>query len=255
MPAANFARLDQRVAIVTGGASGIGRAIVDALADAGAKLAIVDLREVPSSELPADSISLIADVSDVTSVENAYDAALDHFGRLDIVVNNAGVLDKTAVTKITPEDFHRVLSINVGGVVWGTQAAATRLGAGGCVINMASIAARVALPMDSLYAASKAAVVAFTENAAIELADSGIRINAVCPGFIDTPMNQEAADGGEEDIAKTATPLRRLGQPTEVAALVRFLASDDAAFITGAAYDVDGGTSRGISLGAIEAMT
>lgn len=246
--------LTDQVALVTGGSRGIGRGIVKALAAEGAKVAFVYRGSKPAAE------SLVAEVSqeggvvlplqaDVTKLEEAQRCAEQtekEFGRLDILVNNAGIIHDDLFVRMEPANWDSVLSTNLGGTYNFCRAVAYTLmkQRRGRIINVSSIAADHANPGQSNYAASKGAINAFTRALAVELASRNVTVNAVAPGFIETEMT-EAVRNKAGDLIKKMIPMRRLGQPQDVARLVVFLAGPDSAYITGQVLVVDGGLSLG----------
>jgi 3-oxoacyl-[acyl-carrier protein] reductase len=237
--------LHDQVALITGAASGIGKAIAQALASEGARVIVADLNEQAgqtaarqlASRSPARFVR--CDVADEDSVEAAVGSALEVEGRLDIMVNNAGIITAPAsLIDSQAADWDRHFAINLRGVFFGVKhAARVMLQTGGCIVNIASVAGMGGAPKLGPYGATKAAVIQLTQTAALELARYHIRVNALCPGWTDTPL----LDGLERSKLQRQIPLGRLGQPEEIASLVVYLASDAAAFITGSAIRIDGG--------------
>ena len=248
--------LSNRVALVTGAGRGIGRAIALALAEAGARVCVNDINP-DAARATANAIQAgggrafdyTADVSSKLQVGPMIEAIRDRWDRLDILVNNAGVEPKASVLTLDEWDWDRTLNVNLKGTFLCTQLAGRvmRDQGGGVIVNIASIAGHKSpLPNASAYCASKAGVVGFTRECAREFAAYNIRVNAVCPGVIVTPMTEKSRNDPEimrkwlEDI-----PQRRLGEPEEVAAVVLFLCSDAASYLTGSALIVDGGKVMG----------
>jgi len=246
--------LKDKVAVVTGAASGIGRATALRFAAAGARLVLADLQD--ASELAGETGGLFVrtDVAREEQVGALMEAAVATYGRLDIVINNVGIGLGNELQELPEQEFDRIMGINVKGVLWGIKRAAPRMADGGVIINTSSYAGQFGFPTYGAYAASKHAVVGLSRTAALELAPRGIRVNAVCPGTIDTPMNEGPTAETEILLARHLAPLGRMGLTEEVAALFHFLASDDSAFITGAVIPIDGGMSAGIGLGIIEPL-
>jgi NAD(P)-dependent dehydrogenase (short-subunit alcohol dehydrogenase family) len=234
--------------IVTGGGRGIGRGIVEAFVEAGARVAIADIEgaERAAKEMGGDTVGLTCDVSSGESVANALAIVGESLGGLDVVVNNAGVEAFGPLHELSEDAFDKVVSVNLRGTWLVYKHAVPLMRGGGAIVNVASLAGIVGFPLLGAYAAAKAGVVRMTEVMAVELRDLGVRANAICPGFIDTPMVGRAFDDFE---AATGQPLAdvitakqgRLGTPEEVASLVLFLASDAAAFVNGTAITIDGG--------------
>ena len=252
-------RLDGKSAVVTGGGSGIGRAAAVEFARAGASLVLVGRNEEAlhesarlAREAGADAHVVQADVSLSRDVSRYVDEAVSSLGTIDVLLNNAGIEGLVAPLAEYPEDdFDRIMAINVRGTFLGLRHVLPIMleQGSGSVINMASIAAERGLPGTSAYNASKHAVLGLTRSAASEVAGAGVRVNAISAGVVDTRMLRSLADQfmpGELDAAlgalAGANPTARLGTPEEIAFAIRFLASDAAAFVNGAAWAVDGGT-------------
>lgn len=234
-----------KVALVTGGASGIGAACARAFNAAGAKVVIADLNPDAAgrlaSELGDRAVATQLDVADPASCQAMVDLAAEQFGGLDIAVNNAGISTELApVHDTTVDDWRKVISINLDGVFYCLKAEMAVMKAGASIVNIASIMGAIARTGAAAYVASKHGVVGLTKVAALEGADRNIRVNAIGPGYIETPLLQQATLEALDQIA-ALHPLGRLGKPDEIAAAVLFLASPSASFITGAYYPVDGG--------------
>lgn len=244
--------LSGKSVLVTGGASGLGFATAERFVQEGARVLIADLHESAASEAAArmGAEAVRADVADLGSVEAAVARAVDLFGRLDVIVNNAGIESARALLhECSTENWRRVLDVNLDGVFHGMRAALgqfVRQGDGGCVVNISSIAGIVAVEGLAPYVAAKAGVSNLTRAAALEYGPHGIRVNAVAPTAVYTPLLQRMA-GEAEDAAtvkqgiETLAPLRGQATPDDIAASVAFLSSDDARFITGVVLPVDGG--------------
>jgi len=252
-------RFAGKVVVITGAAGGIGRATAVRFASEGARILAVDL---PNSDLD-ETVAAVrrsggeiatceADVTVASEVDGYVQAALDHFGQIDVFFNNAGIEGWVGSLLDYPEDeFDRVFAVNVKGVFLGLQAVGRIMQAAGrgAIINTASVAGLQATASAAAYGASKSAVVGLTKSAAIALVDDGIRVNAICPGPIETRMMRAMERGVNPDDPEAvhrslsaSTPMRRYGEAEEIAAMVAFLASDDASYITGGIYNVDGGT-------------
>jgi NAD(P)-dependent dehydrogenase (short-subunit alcohol dehydrogenase family) len=240
------ARLSGRRAIVTGAARGIGAEIARTFAAEGAAVAVLDVDAEGADEVAAEigGSAHTVDLRDVGATRAALDAAIRALGGVDLLVNNAGVLRKAALLDITPDDWDDMFAVTTRPVLVATQVAARAMiaaGTGGSVVNMASMAARTGGDGQGHYAAAKAAVVALTRVAALELGSHGIRVNCLCPGYVLTDMG--AATRTPEQVAQwtSRSPLGRLGETADVARTALFLASDDAAYLTGQAVNVTGG--------------
>ena len=247
--------LTGKVAMVTGGARGIGAAISRSLALAGADVLIADLRQqdaqATACRLQQETGRRIeaqaADVTRVQDMQATAQAAVERLGGLDLLVNNAGWDRLMPFLKSTPELWERIIAINYCGVLNSCYAVLPQMKARGrgAIVNISSDSARVGSLGEAVYSGAKAAVVAFSKTLAREHARDGIRVNVVCPGLVDTPLLEEIRHeefGGKILGAVTgAIPLKRLGQPAEIAPVVAFLASDDAAYITGQVISVNGG--------------
>jgi 3alpha(or 20beta)-hydroxysteroid dehydrogenase len=233
--------LTGKVAVVTGGASGIGRAIAGRFREAGADVLVVDRRP------PADGGDFFrADVAHEAEVAAMLDAARRRCGRVDILVNNAGIQPLgVGLDGVSGPLFDRTFAVNVQGVAFGLKHAGRVLVDGGRVINLASFVGTLAAPGAAVYGPSKAAVIQLTRLGAIELAPRRITVNAVSPGTIRTPAVTAIPGNPEIPFIERRTPLGRLGEPEEVAALCHFLAADEAAYITGQNIGIDGGLTAG----------
>jgi 3-oxoacyl-[acyl-carrier protein] reductase len=253
-----MSKLQDQVALVTGGSRGIGRAIVKALAAEGAKVAFVyrgnqaaaDSLVQEVAQAGGTALALQADVADPKAGETCAERVQADWGRLDILVNNAGVIKDDLFVRMEPEAWQTVLQTNLGGVYHFCRAVAYTLmrQRRGRIINISSVAAEHVNPGQCNYAASKGAINSFTKALAVELASRNVTVNAVAPGFIETDMS-EAVRNKAGDIIKKLIPMRRLGKPEDVARVVVFLASEDAAYITGQVLTVDGGLSLGAVAG------
>jgi meso-butanediol dehydrogenase / (S,S)-butanediol dehydrogenase / diacetyl reductase len=242
--------LDGKRVLITGGAGGIGRATVARFLEEGAQVAILDADEAAcrrlEHDLPALDGYVVCDVRDPEDVAQAFAELDELFGGPDVLINNAGISVRHAFLDITVEDWRRVIDVNLTGQFLLAQAAVRRMLAsgGGAIVNMASTNGLTGYPYYADYNASKAGVVELTRSMALELAPT-IRVNAVCPGFILTPMQAAEYTPEMQACFSSKVPLGRLGQPEDVAALLAFLASDDAAFITGQLFVIDGGETAG----------
>lgn len=260
---ANSFALDGRVAVITGAASGIGREIARTLAEAGARTVLADINDAGLRDTAAyvaecggTARTVTTDVSRREEMEELASRAAARHGRIDAWVNCAGTILSRPILEVTPEDMDRLLSINLGGVYWGSAAAARIMkeAGAGSIINISSSGGESAVPGISLYSMSKAAVNMFTRSAAVEFGAHGIRVNAIAPGWIDTPMGTHAfrhADGTidakkrEEGLAarRKVSPLGIVGEPRDIALAALYLASDASKFMTGQIMRPNGGVS------------
>jgi NAD(P)-dependent dehydrogenase (short-subunit alcohol dehydrogenase family) len=250
-------RLDGKVAVVTGAAGVIGSATLRLLAERGARVVAIDRNEqdlqAATRDLPA-SAEVLAITADVTSEDEVADyvrAAIEKFGTIDVFYNNAGIEgDIAPITQYSLAAFRRVLDVNVVGVFLGLKHVLPAMlkQNSGSIINTASIAGLIGSPYIAVYSASKHAVIGLTKSAALECSATGVRVNCVCPGLIDSRMLSAIVEGRNPGNAPVPNeriveriPARRLGQAREVASIVAFLASEEASYVSGSAYTVDGG--------------
>jgi len=244
---------EKKVALVTGGGSGIGEAIAKELAKLGAQVVVTDIR-LDAAQRVVDEIvtaggeasAFAGNTADPEDSRKAVDFATSTYGKLNYAVNNAGIGGKQAPAgEVDIDDWNRVIDINLNGVLYGMRyqiPAMLEAGADeSAIVNMASIHGTVAALGNGAYTAAKHGVVGITKNAAAEYGAKGLRINAVGPGYIETPLVKDGLPKEAYDALTAKHPLGRLGQPEEVATVVRFLLSKDASFVTGAYYLIDGG--------------
>lgn len=233
------------VALVTGAASGIGAATVDSLEEAGARVGALDIEEASGRD---GVLPLVADVTDGTSIDAAVQQVVGEFGRLDVLVNVAGIGAAGTIEDNSDDEWRQVFDVNVLGMVRTARAALPHLRRAEhpAVVNVSSVAAIAGLPQRALYSASKGAVLSLTLAMAADLVDEGIRVNCICPGTADTPWVGRLLDAAPDPDAERAAlearqPMGRLGSAQEIAAGILFLAAPTSSFVTGTALEVDGG--------------
>ena len=246
-----------KVAVVTGGAKGIGRGIVERFAREGASVVLVDIDEAGAAEVAAPlgdrALVVRADVTSEADLERAIRAAVERFGRLDVMVNNVGIIQVKSLLDSSPEEWRRILDVNVVSVFLGCKVAARQmieLGNGGVILNAASGAGRRGNKLVSAYSATKAAVINMTQSFALELARHKIRVNCYQPGHIETPLWDDLAVAWKQatgqdreqmiELFRSTVPWGRFGRPDDVAAVCSFLATDDAEYVTGQAVAMNG---------------
>lgn len=244
-------RFAGRAAVVTGAGRGIGRAIAERLAADGAAIAVADRDAAPAEEVAAAivaaggrAIACATDVTDPDAVAALMRRTADAFGGIDILVNNAGILRSTAAERITPEEWHLVVDANLTSTFLCAAAAQPFLVArgGGAICNLASMAGRATSTLGGAhYTTAKAGVLGLTRHLAREWAKHRIRVNAISPGIVDTPMVRASRDAEGLEAVRRSIPFERFADPAELAALIAFLVSDEAAYITGANVDIHGG--------------
>jgi NAD(P)-dependent dehydrogenase (short-subunit alcohol dehydrogenase family) len=237
--------LENTTAIVTGGSTGIGKAIATTYLEHGAEVVIAnrsgDGGRQTAGELGCEFHE--CDVSEPNQVEALVEETAEEFDGLDVMVNNAGIGRQGSITEMSLEDWNDVMQINLSGVMYGTRyAMAHLLESEGSVVNIASIYGLVGAPAATAYATAKGGIVNLTRSVAVDYAQEGVRANSICPGFVETPMTEPAfEDETFYEYVRGQTPLGRVAQPEEIAGLAAFLASDMASYITGVNVPVDGG--------------
>lgn len=246
-------RLEGKVALITGGGTGIGRAIAEAFVAQGARVCVAGRRQQPLDEvvshLPSDrAISVTADVTHASEVRHAVEATVARFGALNILVNNAGVLIAGTADTHTEEEFDRTLATNVKGVWFCVQAALPHLrrAGGGSIINLSSVVGLTGIANRVAYGASKGAVTIMTRCMASDLGREQIRVNCICPGIVETEMVADFIRKAPDPEAARKSrlglhPIGRFGQPSDIASCAVYLASDESSWVTGAAFPIDGG--------------
>lgn len=251
-----MSNLKGKVAVVTGGNSGIGYATAQKLKSSGARVVITGRspEKVKNAGEQLGVKGIVADVSDLSAIDKLVSQVKDEFGKVDVLFVNAGVFQPAPVGQISEEMFDHQIGVNFKGALFTTEKFLPILNDGASIINLSSINAYTGMPNTAVYAASKAALNAYTRTAATELAPRKIRVNSVNPGPVHTPifgktgMAKEQLNGFAETM-QNRVPLKRFGEPEDIANLVNFLASDEASFITGSEYNIDGGTNVNPLLG------
>lgn len=245
----NAKRLEGKVALVTGGARGIGKAICERLAAEGAKLAIVDIMldvaEETAGEFKAKGVEAAAFAADVSKLDSANEtvaAVIKEFGQIDILVNNAGITRDTLMMRMSEQDWDLVIAVNLKGTFNFTKAVCRPMmkARTGKIVNVASVVGRMGNAGQANYSASKAGVIGLTKTTAKEFATRNIQVNAVAPGYIQTDMTGKLSDAATEAFM-TVIPMKRGGTPEDVANVVYFLCSDDSSYVTGQVINIDGG--------------
>ncbi|MET4559529.1 NAD(P)-dependent dehydrogenase (short-subunit alcohol dehydrogenase family) [Lysinibacillus parviboronicapiens] len=239
-------KLQNKVAIITGGASGIGAATAKLFVEEGAKVVLVDLNEEKGSAFEAElkavgaeALFIKANITSEEEVANIYKTTLEAFGKVDVLFNNAGIGRVTPTEELAYTEWRNTVNVDLDGVFLMAQAAIKEMlkANGGTIVNTASMYGWVGSPGSAAYNAAKGGVINLTRSLALEYATRGIRVNALCPGFIDTPIIPEES----KEPLRQMTPMQRLGQADEMAQAVLFMASDDSTFMTGNTLTVDGG--------------
>lgn len=237
--------LDDKIAIITGGSSGIGRATVAEFIAEGATVVLADIDEERGAQVAADlgCAFVPTDVAEYDDVSALVESTVEDHGRLDVIVNNAGIASETSIVEMDLEEWHRVVQVDLDGVMHGMKAALPHLEASdGAIVNTASIYGLVGGKGAASYSAAKGGVVNLTQQVAIDYAETGVRVNSVCPGFVATQMTQDLLESERfYRFLETNTPMNRPAEPEEIAHVIAFLASDKASYMTGANVPVDGG--------------
>lgn len=244
--------LNGKVAIVTGGGSGIGAAITQRLRAAGAEVLVADIQDHSATVAAWGCAFRLTDCSNPDEVGALCEEALARFGKLDIMVNNAGIAQSASLADFDPARSERFWRLHILGVQAGITQAAARMQPGSAIVNISSITAVRGFMAWGEYAATKAGIISLTQTAAVEYSGQGIRVNCIAPGIIDTPLAMNEAPDMVARNASVFSLLGRIGRPEELAAAVHFMVSDDASYVTGQTLLVDGGWSTGTSMKAIQ---
>jgi len=257
-PKEGIVKLENKVAIITGAARGIGRAIAARYVNEGAKVVIADLNEEGAkkvaAELGPNALGLKLTLPDQESIDAAIAATVQQFGSLDILVNNAGIFDLAPIVEITRESYHRVYAVNVEGLLFMMQSGAKQMikqGRGGKIINFASQAGRRGEALVAIYCSTKAAVISLTQSAGLDLIKHRINVNAIAPGVVDNEhwdhvdamfaKYEHLPLGEKKRVVGLSVPFGRMAKPEEIGGLATFLASEDADYIVAQTYNIDGG--------------
>lgn len=248
-------RFDDKVALVTGAASGIGRATAIRLAQEGASVMLADINEEGLQEtqqainnIEGESAIVMLDVSSLKDCQNAVATVISRFGKLDVLCNIAGIFISRRLTDIQEEEWHRMVGINLNSVFFLSQAAMPHLiETKGNIVNMASTAGLVGQVYNAMYCATKGAVVMLSKSMAVEYSKSGVRVNAICPGAVNTPLAESFSlpEDPDMDLFMRLMPLLDAAEAEEIAAAIAYLGSDEARFVTGTAFVIDGGQTAG----------
>ena len=247
--------MDKKVVVITGAAEGIGRASAVKFAEQGASLVLADINEAMLAEtrelVGGDALAIKTDVTDEHACQAMIDAAVERFGRVDVLLNNAGIAGERARTgEMKTEEWNRVIAVNLNGVFFCSRAAlpVMQSGGGGVIVNIASIDGQAGMATVPHYVATKHAVIGLTRNIALEYGTENIRAVAVAPGLVHTTLTRRDLTEEECDLLAQMTPLGRGAEPREIANLIAWLASDEASFITGTCHNVDGGILSGFAM-------
>ncbi len=236
---------DGKTVIITGGSKGIGKAMAKKFSEYGANVVVADLDEEKGKKLASeiDGVFIGCDVSEKEQVDELVDKTVEKFGSLDVIVNNAGIGSMSTIEDMSHEEWKNIISVDLDGVMYGCKAAAPHLKKSeGCILNIASIYGLVGDVGATAYNAAKGGVVNLTRSVADDLAQYNVRVNSICPGFVRTPMTEEALGDDEfKSYVESMTPLGRVAEPEEIAEVAVFISSDKASYVTGVNLPVDGG--------------
>ncbi len=237
--------LDQKVAVITGGNSGIGKAIARDFVENGAEVVVSGLNEEKGRKTENEIACIFqkSDIRDYSEVEKLVEFTVDKYGKLDTIINNAGIASESKLGDMKLEEWQDIIDTNLTGVMNGSKAALPHLiESNGSIINTASIYGLVGGAGAAAYSAAKGGVVNFTQQVAVDYAEQGVRVNSICPGFVETPMTEDILEQDRfYNFVKANTPMGRPAQPEEIAPLATFLASNRASYITGVNIPIDGG--------------